>query len=80
MGGRLERGLPKSGKASLRSEQKKEAVTEIWGKGSKVRLSLECSRTRKKASVIGTWQSKRRRLEGRGRRGQVTLSFAISTP
>lgn len=52
---RLVRGLHKSGKTSPRRGSKgKEAVTEIWGRGSKVRLILEHSRNRKQASVIGT--------------------------
>lgn len=61
MGLRLVRGLHKSGKTSPKRRSKdKEAVTEIWGRGSKVRLILEHSRNRKQASVTGTQQSKKR--------------------
>ena len=68
MGRRLVRGLRKSGKTSPRRRSKdKKAVTEIWGRGSKVRLILEHSRNRKQASVTGTQGSKK--MTGRGRAG-----------
>ena len=43
-----------AGKTSPRRGSKdKEAVTEIWGRGFKVRLILGHSRNRKQANVIG---------------------------